>query len=67
MSNTDSKLITTPNIKSPDDVYERLIQAHDGLSDEQSTALNSKLILLLFNHIGDEHIITKALAAAKIH
>jgi hypothetical protein len=66
MSADTQKLITTPNLGRVDDVYEQLIDAHAGLSDDQSTQFNAKLILLLFNHIGDEQVITEALIAAQL-
>ena len=47
-----------------DDFYEALIEAHNGLSDEQSEAFNARLILLLANHIGDLRVLREALAAA---
>ena len=65
MSGTNRKLITTPNLTNTDDVYERLIDAHDGLSDDDSNTFNAKLILILFNHIGDEQVINEALCAAE--
>ena len=34
-----------------DDMYKELIQAHEGLSEEESHVLNSKLILLMMNQI----------------
>jgi len=69
-------LQTDPNFHEPgrrffrdfspgDDFYEALIDAHNGLSDEQSEALNARLILLLANHIGDLRVLREALAAAK--
>ena len=48
-----------------DDFYEALIEAHNGLTDEQSEALNARLILVLANHIGDLRVLREALAAAK--
>ena len=42
-----------PNIGSPDDFYQELIDLHRDLTDEQSATINAKLILLLANHIGD--------------
>ena len=60
-----SALITAPNIAAPDDFYDALIEAHRGLSDEQSELLNARLILLLANHIGDLHALREALAAAR--
>ena len=48
-----------------DEFYEHLIDAHNGLSDEQSEALNARLILLLANHIGDLKVLREALQAAR--
>jgi len=48
-----------------DEFYERLIAAHQGLSERQSGALNARLILLLANQIGDRTIVAQALAAAR--
>ena len=69
-------LKTEPNFHEPgrrffrdfspgDDFYEALIDAHHGLSDEQSEALNARLILVLANHIGDLRVLRQALAAAQ--
>ena len=56
-------LNTALDIAAPDDFYQALIDAHRGLSDEQSQALNARLILLLANHIGDLEVLREALAA----
>ncbi|WP_374566663.1 DUF2783 domain-containing protein [Ideonella sp.] len=48
-----------------DDFYEALIDAHRGLSDEQSQLVNARLVLLLANHIGDLRVLREALAAAR--
>ena len=53
------------NFASPDDFYEQLIDAHRGLTDEQSALLNAKLILLLANQIGDLEVLKAALALAR--
>lgn len=58
-------LKTKPNIMKPDDIYEALIAAHNGLTKEQSDALNARLILILINHIGDEAIIREAMTLAQ--
>lgn len=57
-------LITDPNISDPDGFYAELLGAHDGLSDDDSMALNARLVLILANHIGNRDVLTKALAAA---
>ena len=55
----------TPNITDPDGFYDELLAAHDGLSKEESDALNARLILVLSNHIGDRDVLREALEAAK--
>lgn len=57
-------LNTDSNIPDPDGFYAELIDAHDGLSDDESAALNARLVLLLANHIGSRDIISEALRAA---
>ncbi|MEO9517184.1 MAG: DUF2783 domain-containing protein [Paracoccaceae bacterium] len=54
-----------PNITDPDGFYDELLGVHDGLSKNQSDALNARLILILANHIGDRHVLRTALNAAK--
>jgi hypothetical protein len=58
-------LNTQPNIARPDDFYQALIEAHAGLSEAQSAALNARLILLLANQVGDLATLKEAIAAAK--
>ena len=58
-------LRTQLGLAAPDDFYQSLIGAHEGLDDAQSQLLNAKLILLLANHIGDAAILGEALAAAR--
>lgn len=57
-------LVTTANLADGDAVYARLIKAHEGLSTDESTALNARLILVLMNHIGDEAVISEAIDLA---
>ncbi|WP_300587749.1 DUF2783 domain-containing protein [Marivita sp.] len=57
-------LNTTPNIPDPDGFYAELLNAHEGLSDDDSISFNARLILILANHIGDRAVLTEALAAA---
>lgn len=59
-------LVTDPNIPDPDDFYADLIAAHDGLSDDESAALNARLVLLLANHIGNRSVLAQALSAARM-
>ena len=54
-----------PNIPDPDGFFEELLDTHQGLSKEESEALNARLILILANHIGDREVLRAALQAAK--
>jgi hypothetical protein len=58
-------LNTEPNIAEADNFYEALIETHRDLSEEQSHALNARLILLLANHIGDIGVLREALRMAR--
>jgi hypothetical protein len=58
-------LITSPNLDAPDDFYEALIEAHQGLPTAESHALNARLVLLLCNHIGSLAVLKQALQAAR--
>lgn len=48
-----------------DDVYSALMAAHEGLTFEQSAALNARLVLLLANEVGDLERLRAVLAAAR--
>ena len=48
-----------------DDFYEALIDTHRDLSDDQSAAVNARLILLLANHIGDIAVLREAMQIAR--
>ena len=62
---TRQHLITDAHLESPDDFYEALIETHQGLSTDDSHALNARLVLLLANHIGSLPVLREALAAAR--
>ncbi|SAK78680.1 hypothetical protein AWB81_03826 [Caballeronia arationis] len=59
------KLNIETNIADYDGFYERLIDTHNGLSEEESQMVNAKLVLLLANHIGDAEVLIEALALAR--
>lgn len=61
-----SDLNLTPNIAGADDFYAELLTAHEGLSKEQSEALNARLLLVLANHIGDRATLSAAIKAATL-
>jgi Protein of unknown function (DUF2783) len=58
-------LITQNNFESSDDFYEALLNAHQGLSTEQSHAMNARLVLLLANQIGSNGVLNEALKQAR--
>ncbi len=49
----------------PDGFYEALLDAHEGLSLDASTALNARLILILANQIADQALLVQCLELAK--
>jgi anthranilate phosphoribosyltransferase len=60
-----SKLITASRFADPDAAYVALVEAHRGLSAAASVALNTRLVLVLANHIGDLGVLQEAIALAK--
>jgi hypothetical protein len=58
-------LSTGSNFAKPDDAFRAVVEAHRGLSDEQSADLDAALVLILANHIGDLDVLRQALALAK--
>jgi hypothetical protein len=58
-------LSTSSNFTRPDDAFRAVIEAHRGLSDEQSAELDAALVLILANHIGDLDVLIEAIALAK--
>ncbi|WP_127803445.1 DUF2783 domain-containing protein [Hydrogenophaga sp. NH-16] len=56
---------TAPNFQDADGFYERLLDAHQGLSRDQSELLNARLILLLANQIGNAQVLADCVAAAR--
>ena len=56
---------TEVNFQDADGFYEQLINAHADLNAEQSELLNTRLILILANQIGDSAVLHECLQAAK--
>ncbi|MCE8007594.1 DUF2783 domain-containing protein [Aestuariivita sp.] len=56
-----------PDRLSPnqDDVYNALMAAHEGLSEDASHALNARLVLLMANQIGDPAILIELMQTAQ--
>jgi hypothetical protein len=58
-------LSTASNFADPDSAYRLMVEAHRGLSDEDSASLDTALVLILANHIGDAAVLGEAIALAK--
>ena len=55
---------TTLNLEDADTFYEHLLDAHTGLSREQSELLNARLILVLANQVGNATVLRECVQAA---
>ena len=60
-----SKLDTQSRFPNPDAAYVALVEARRGLTEEQAAALDTRLALILANHIGDLDVLKEAIALAK--
>lgn len=60
-----SQLIRQPNLDHVDDVYQQLLQMHDGLDEAQSLKVCARLILALSNHIGSSTVVIEAIELAR--
>ncbi len=62
---TESRLAMEKRFADPDAAFRLIVEAHRGLSDEESAALNARLLLILANQVGDLEILREAIALAK--
>lgn len=60
-----TRLLIDSRFDSPDAAYSAIIDAHRGLDEAESGALNARLVLILANHIGDAEVLGQALALAR--
>jgi len=58
-------LLTSSNFANRMTPFGRLVEAHRGLSDEQSADLDAALVLILANHVGDLDVLREAIVLAK--
>jgi Protein of unknown function (DUF2783) len=58
-------LSTASNFAKPDDAFRAIVEAHRGLSETESADLDTALVLILANHIGDIEVLREAIALAK--
>ena len=60
-----TKLVTASRFADPDAAYRALVEARRGLSVEAAAELDTRLALILANHIGDMDVLAEAIALAK--
>jgi Protein of unknown function (DUF2783) len=58
-------LSTSSNFARPDDAFRTIVEAHRGLSEEQSADFDAALVLILANHIGDIDVLREAIELAR--
>jgi hypothetical protein len=63
---TQGKLRLEPRIQNPDPLFKALAYLHKGLDPEESLKVDSKLLFLLINHIGDEEVIMEAIEHVRV-
>jgi len=59
------KLVTASQFRDPDEAYVTLVEARRGLSETEAAELDTKLVLILANHIGDVDVLKEAIALAR--
>jgi hypothetical protein len=60
-----TRLITASQFADPDSAYRALVEARRSLSEADAAELDTKLVLILANHIGDIDVLREAIALAK--
>jgi hypothetical protein len=60
-----ARLVTQSQFADPDAAYVALVEARRGLSAEAAAGLDTRLVLILANHIGDLDVLRQAVALAK--
>ena len=58
-------LSTSSNFARPDDAFRAIVEAHRGLTEEQSADLDAAMVLILANHIGDIEVLREAITLAR--
>jgi hypothetical protein len=60
-----SRLNTASQYADPDSAYRAMVEARRSLSEAAAAELDTKLVLILANHIGDLGVLREAIALAK--
>jgi hypothetical protein len=61
-----AKLVTKSQFADPDAAYVALVEARRGLSEQEAAAFDTRLALILANHIGDLEVLRQAIALARL-
>ena len=60
-----AKLVTASQFADPDAAYLALVEARRSLTDAAAAELDTRLVLILANHIGDLDVLREAIALAQ--
>ena len=60
-----AKLETGSRFPDPDAAYVALVEARRGLTNTEAADLDTRLVLILANHIGDIDVLKEAIALAR--
>jgi hypothetical protein len=60
-----TKLVTQSQFADPDAAFVTLVEARRGLTVDAAAALDTRLALILANHIGDLDVLKEAIALAQ--
>jgi hypothetical protein len=60
-----AKLVTASQFANPDAAYLALVEARRDLSDARAAELDTRLVLILANHVGDLDVLREAIALAR--
>lgn len=66
MPHDNARLKTAANIPDPDGFYAAWLAAHEGLGDAESIDLDTRLLLLLANQIGDQSVLLACIEEARM-
>jgi hypothetical protein len=56
---------TNFHFQDGDGFYEQLLEAHEGLTKEQSDLLNARLVIVLANQVGDAKTLKECIEVAR--
>ena len=65
MTDVSGQVALENQLSDADGFYEALLDAHQGLDEAQSAALNARLVLLLANQVGDSVLLRQCIALAR--